>query len=242
MKLKRLRTHALTGNALNAVNRAAVQDCKPIENEYFRLVRSASATTESGKQGSRGQPIKLTANFFPITTYADWSLYQYRVDFKPEEESINIKRGLLSAHKEFLGAYIFDGTMLFSRKKLQRDTVELKSKRNTDGEIVILTIKFTAVIEKGDYTFIQIFNLLMRKSLGHLKLTLIGRNYYDADAKTNIPKHKLQLWPGYDTTIGLFDCCLLMRSEIKTKIMREDTVLDLLIELSNYRNRDPNWM
>jgi len=48
-----------------------------------------------------------------------------------------------------------------------------------------VTIKFTAVIEKGDYTCIQIFNLLMRKSLGHLKLTLIGRNYYDADAKVS---------------------------------------------------------
>ncbi|KAF0750221.1 52 kDa repressor of the inhibitor of the protein kinase-like isoform X3, partial [Aphis craccivora] len=132
---------------------------------------------------SRGKPIKLIANFFPTTTYRDFSLYQHKVDFNPEEESINIKRGLLSAHKEFLGAYIFDGTMLFSRKKFQRDTVELTSKQNTDGKIVIMTIKFTAVIEKGDYTCIQIFNLLMRKSLHHLKLTLVGRNYYDADAK-----------------------------------------------------------
>ncbi len=39
------------GNALKTVNRAAVQDCKPIENEYFRLPRPASSTTESGKQG-----------------------------------------------------------------------------------------------------------------------------------------------------------------------------------------------
>jgi len=41
----------ILGNALKAVNRAAVQDCKPIENEYFRLARPASSTTESGKQG-----------------------------------------------------------------------------------------------------------------------------------------------------------------------------------------------
>ncbi|KAE9523124.1 hypothetical protein AGLY_016478 [Aphis glycines] len=230
------------GNALKAVNRAAVQDCQPMENQYFRLARPASSTTESGKQGSRGKPIELIANYFPITTYTDWSLYQYRVDFNPEQESINIKRGLLSAHKEFLGAYIFDGTMLFSRKKFQRDTVELTSKRNTDGQLVIMTIKFTTVVEKGDHTCIQIFNILMRKSLGHLKLILVGRNYYDKDAKIDFPIHKLQLWPGYDTTIGLFDCGLLLRSEIKTKIMREDTVLDLLIECSNDRKRNPNWM
>ncbi|CAH1725632.1 unnamed protein product [Aphis gossypii] len=105
-----------------------------------------------------------------------------------------------------------------------------------------MTIKFTAVVEKGDHTCIQIFNILMGKSLGNLKLTLVGRNYYDKEAKIDFPKHKLQLWPGYDTTIGLFDCGLLLRSEIQTKIMREDTVLDLLIECSNDRNRNPNWM
>jgi aubergine len=54
-----------------------------------------------------------------------------------------------------------------------------------DDEIVIVTLKFTSVIEKGDYASIQIFNLLLRKCLGHLKLTLVGRNYYDAKAKVN---------------------------------------------------------
>jgi len=71
--------------------------------------------------GTGGQHIQLLSNYFPITTYTNWSLYQYRVDFKPEQDRIHIKRGLLSAHKEFLGAYIFDGTMMFSRKKLESD-------------------------------------------------------------------------------------------------------------------------
>lgn len=48
-----------------------------------------------------------------------------------------------------------------------------------------MTIKFTAVVEKGDHTCIQIFNILMRKSLGNLKLTLVGRNYYDKEAKVS---------------------------------------------------------
>jgi len=68
-----------------------------------------------------GQPIQLIANYFPITTYPNWSLYQYRVNFSPVQEKINIKRGLLSAHKEVLGSYIFDGTMLFSRKKFEKN-------------------------------------------------------------------------------------------------------------------------
>lgn len=231
-----------TGHAPMPIGRGAVRGRQPIENGYFRLERPVSSKSENGKHGAGGQSIELTSNYFPITTYTDWSLYQYRVDFKPEQDRINIKRGLLSAHKEFLGAYIFDGTMMFSRKKLESDTTELTSKRNTDDQIVIITLKLTSVIEKGDYASIQVFNILLRKCLANLDLTQVGRNYYDAKARIDIPNHRLQLWPGYETTIGMFDCGLLLRAEISTKVMREDTVLDFLIECSNDRNRDANWM
>ncbi|KAF0765863.1 piwi-like protein Siwi, partial [Aphis craccivora] len=231
-----------TGHAPMPIGRGAVRGRQLIDNGYFRLERPVSSKSENGKHGAGGQSIELISNYFPITTYTDWSLYQYRVDFKPEQDRINIKRGLLSAHKEFLGAYIFDGTMMFSRKKLESDTTELTSKRNTDDQIVIITLKLTSVIEKGDYASIQVFNILLRKCLANLNLTQVGRNYYDAVAKIDIPNHRLQLWPGYETTIGMFDCGLLLRAEISTKVMREDTVLDFLIECSNNRNRDANWM
>lgn len=71
--------------------------------------------------GKGGQDIQLTSNYFPITTYTDWTLYQYRVDFNPVQDIINIQRGLLHPHKALLGPYIFDGTMLFSSKKYKPD-------------------------------------------------------------------------------------------------------------------------
>lgn len=67
--------------------------------------------------GTLGQPLTLITNYFPITTYTDWSLYQYRVDFNPPQDSLSIQRGLLSVHKNKLGAFLFDGTMLFSSQK-----------------------------------------------------------------------------------------------------------------------------
>lgn len=77
--------------------------------------------------GSGGQVIQLISNYFPITTYTDWSLYQYKVGFKPEQDRINIKRGLLSAHKEVLGKYIFDGSMMFSSRKYNPDVTFLNN-------------------------------------------------------------------------------------------------------------------
>lgn len=52
-----------------------------------------------------------------------------------------------------------------------------------DGKIVTITLKFTNVIETGDYANIQVFNLLLRNCLRHLDLKLIGRNFYDPKAK-----------------------------------------------------------
>jgi len=48
-----------------------------------------------------------------------------------------------------------------------------------------MSIEFVNTIETNDYANIQVFNLLIRNCLRHLDLKLIGRNYYDSDAKVN---------------------------------------------------------
>lgn len=51
--------------------------------------------------------------------------------------------------------------------------------------MVVIAVKFTNVIETGDYANIQVFNLLLKNCLRHLKLQLIGRNFYDPEAKVH---------------------------------------------------------
>lgn len=74
-------------------------------------------------------PVTLKSNYFPITSYTKWVLYQYRVDFNPEEDLMSSKRQLLYLHKTRLGGYLFDGTMLFSATKYNPE-VSLTSEIN----------------------------------------------------------------------------------------------------------------
>lgn len=67
--------------------------------------------------GSSGQQVQLITNYFPIKTCPNWTLYQYRVDFNPVDDRISILKGLLRNHTNLLGAYIFDGTVMFSSTK-----------------------------------------------------------------------------------------------------------------------------
>ena len=60
----------------------------------------------------------FTSNYFRFVTKPDWCLYQYRVDFQPEEDRTVIRRALMRVHREKLGAYIFDGTVMFIARRL----------------------------------------------------------------------------------------------------------------------------
>lgn len=70
--------------------------------------------------GKYGQPQKMQANYFPLPNKTDWCLFHYDVKFTPEEDRLFVRRALLRNHRETLGAYIFDGTSMFTSSNLQQ--------------------------------------------------------------------------------------------------------------------------
>ena len=61
--------------------------------------------------------------------------------------------------------------------------LELISIRNTDDTTVRITVRLASDLAQGDSHYMQFFNILLRKCLGHLDLQLVGRNFFDAKAK-----------------------------------------------------------
>ncbi|KAK5647282.1 hypothetical protein RI129_002174 [Pyrocoelia pectoralis] len=183
------------------------------------------------KKGVHGNPVRLNANYFKLMQKPDWSLYQYRVDFSPEEDRTNVKKGQFRrATQEVLNGYIFDGTVLYTSARLNPDPLELFVKDEQTNADVRISIRLVRDVAVGDYQYLQLFNIIMRKCLSHLKLQLVGRNFFDAVAKISIPEHQMELWPGYVTSIRQHENDILMCCEITHKVMRYDTVLQLLNE------------
>ena len=58
------------------------------------------------------------------------------------------------------------------------------------------------------------------------KMKLVGRNYYDPEAKVDLKAFKLELWPGYETSIRQHENEVLLCCEVSHKILRTDTVLE----------------
>jgi len=136
----------------------------------------------------------------------NWCLYQYSVDFAPPEDRTAVRKGLLRQCREQLGAYIFDGSVLYTSSRLPEVKIkflliffvnnhqtkikndffqpfELNAERRGDSETISITIKRVGDMNRGDYHYLQFFNIIMRKCLDYLDLRLVGRNYFDPHNK-----------------------------------------------------------
>ncbi|XP_013193160.1 piwi-like protein Siwi [Amyelois transitella] len=194
------------------------------------MVLRTRPTAVTSKKGTTGRPLDLMANYFTVETTPQWRLYQYHVDVDPAEDSTAVRKGLLRVHAPTLGGYLFDGSVLYTVKKLHPDPLELYSDRKTDNARMRLLIKLTCDVSPGDYHYIQVFNILIRKCYNLLKLQLVGRDFFDPAAKVEITEYKLEVWPGYKSTINQYEDRLLLVSEITHKVLRIDTVLMMINE------------
>ncbi|XP_006616743.1 piwi-like protein Siwi [Apis dorsata] len=189
------------------------------------------------KQGTTGSSVMLQANYFKLLATTDWCLYQYRIDFAPDEDRTAVRKGLLKLHKEALGAYVFDGTVMYSSRRLQ-DKMEIWSRRTSDDATIRITIRLVGEMERVDQRYLQFFNIIMRKCLALLNLQLVGRDYFDAHSKVEVRDFRLELWPGYLTSIRQHENSILMCAEIIHKVMRQQTLLDILNECYDHDKND----
>lgn len=97
--------------------------------------------------------------------------------------------------------------------------------------MIKIIIKLVGEASTRDPGFIQVFNILQRRALEALGMTQLGRNYYDPKGQISLKDFKLNLWPGYVTSIRQHEHKLLLCSEVSNKILRMDTVLDQLEQI-----------
>jgi len=62
-----------------------------------------------------------------------------------------------------------------------------------------------------------------------LNMVQIGRtSSYDQKAVIHIPQHKLEVWPGYVTTVSEYNGGLLLMCDVSHKVLRQETAYDVM--------------
>ncbi|XP_016945528.3 protein piwi [Drosophila suzukii] len=195
--------------------------------DFFEIVNSRPADLVS-KKGTDGKPVMLETNFFRLNTKPEWRIVHYHVEFEPSIENPRVRMGVLSNHANILGSgYLFDGLQLFTTRKFDQQLTVLAGKSKLDIDYKI-SVKFVGFISTAEPRFLQVLNLILRRSMKGLKLELVGRNLFDPRAKVEIREFRMELWPGYETSIRQHEKDILLSTEITHKVMRTETVYDIL--------------
>ncbi|XP_059156591.1 piwi-like protein 1 isoform X2 [Physella acuta] len=191
--------------------------------------------------GKSGDHIMLYTNYFEVNLGLDQKIFQYHVSFKPEVENVRVKFQLITSLTEVVGTVrCFDGGILYLQRLLPREEVECVAPRAHDGTLVTITIKYICEIHKNTPQFLQIANLMFKKSQMALDMKKIRDHYFNLKLAIKIPKHRIEVMPGFATSILNYDGGNLLGIDIIHKVLRFDTFLDALYLLfeSSRRNTE----
>ena len=184
------------------------------------------------KRGKAGDQIQLYSNFFKMEMFPNYSLHQYDVKYSPEIHNKKMRTALLNNHKDLIGPVrAFDGHILFLPKRLQDKTTVKTSQLKSTGQNVKLTITHRAEIPPNSESAVAIFNIVFKRVLRMMDCEQIQRHYYAPSLAIPIPKHKLEVWPGYTTTIANYENNLMLTADMAFKILRSDTVLAVMEDI-----------
>lgn len=211
---------------LRQLERLSVKD-EPSENVEDRSNVTRPKKLVS-KEGTKGDEITLRANYFRLENTPEFKFTLYRVDFNPEVDEEVVRKRLINELKPQLGAYVFDGqNMIYLTHKLPEK--EIKYVCHDENRTRLIARETGQEIHATDRMALQIYNLILRRTIGSFKLERIGRNMYDPQASVKISEHNLELWPGYITSIRHHENNnMLVACEVSHKVMRRETVLDLM--------------
>ena len=173
------------------------------------------------------------SNYIRLKTPEDDLVHTYRVDFEPDVEARVVRRAMVGDHKAIFGnAYLFDGAYdIKSLNKLENEVTTVNAVRKTDQVAITITIKYTGTVGWGSYEMLRLFNTQMRRNLTHMKYMLIGRHFFNpAEGRMPLNQWKLEIWQGVMTAINQHDGGILMVADSVHKVIRADTVYDVLQE------------
>lgn len=189
--------------------------------------------------GVAGKKIPVTANYIRLELEPGRAIYEYEIKFEPPVDSIRFRHSLVSGHKDVLGEYrVFDGSILYIPFQLTNERTTLRSTNQADGSEILLKIIFKKKNSMG--TKIHLYNVLFNRIMNMINLARLGRQFCDPRSATQIPQHRLEVWPGYVTAVDEYEGGIQLCCDTSHRVLRTQTVLDI-IEDMRQTTQGRNW-
>lgn len=186
---------------------------------------------------AEGKPLKLYSNYFQIDFDSKdiAGVNKYQVTFEPEipdnaramrKEVLKKCRDEIKEHLEF---FIDWGLCVYSLRK----TAELPIfKCEHDGQAYTVTIEWVQIMERHDRDHMNFLKIFFNSMMRSLRFETIGRKSFNQANAHSLDAHKIKVWPGFDSRMILKEGGALLNVDVCFKVVRTDTVLKYLKELT----------
>lgn len=189
-------------------------------------------------RGTSGKQVILLSNMFKLNRLTNFRLFQYHVDFKPDVPNKVMRKKIILNHQDVIGRIsMFDGMILFLPIQLPKITV-LTSMQSIDNVQIKTTLKLTNELEPSSPMCMQLYNIIFKRILTYINLVPIGKNYYSSSQAITNHQRKLEVWPGFVTSILQFEKNIMLIADVSHKILNGVTVLNIMMDLSQKYGQD----
>lgn len=201
----------------------SAQFTKPAENARTILPKVKS---------EGGRPVELSLNFMTFETKQGTKIEEYHVDFMPQIESIRLRYMILRTEqaKDIIGQTMhWTGTNLYLPMKLKDKVTIFEAKHPATEQMT--RVKLTYIKTPPDSELMPFYNSLMHKVMNKLKYVIINRHHYSPLHRIAIDQHKLEVWPGWITSIQRLDGGIKLAVDASFRVLRLETVRDIMMEV-----------
>ncbi|KAI0982206.1 hypothetical protein GJ496_002423 [Pomphorhynchus laevis] len=156
-------------------------------------------------------------------------IYQYHATFSPDIDGRSTRCRLV---RPLLDGYtsVFDGSIAYIYD-MKLENTSLKTS-NPNVEIRLQMVK-----ELNEYpTFV--LNNIFRAVMTDIRMVLMRRSYFSITDSIRLPQHRLEVWPGFVTSIDYRDNPkipgnkeMILTMDVSNRVLRTVTCLDMLCEL-----------
>ncbi|KAK8398346.1 hypothetical protein O3P69_003910 [Scylla paramamosain] len=196
--------------------------------ESIQLISVSESEQDPVKQhGTTGTKFSGTGNWICLSREEDKAIFQYEVKFEPQVDALNVRFQLLNSFKEQLGsAKTFDGNMLWLPIRLPKEIVLFETTNQQTNEKITLKIIYKKKVKMDEC--VQFYNVLFNRIMRKLKMSKIGNNYYSPGGSVLVPQHKLEIWPGYVTSVSHREDGLMICVDVSHRVLRTETCYEVM--------------
>ncbi|GMT00729.1 hypothetical protein PENTCL1PPCAC_22903, partial [Pristionchus entomophagus] len=183
------------------------------------------------KRGKMGRAVACNANFVEIISDIDRPIHQLHVGFEPEIDAKQMRIDLVREQcVDIVGEHcIFDGMILYIPHSLPPENSKRVVKHKITGGDVTVTFRPSVTFGRNDPQAINIYNLLIREAFKAIGFVQVQRNFFDPGRANLVKEWDVEVWPGYETAVRMYEEQMMLCIENRFKVLRRATVFQQLV-------------